>query len=367
MPANLRTLARCVLCCALAGAVARAEIAVVSSSSASLEGRIAWFSEAQSGDVAPERTARLLSTMNDVRYCALDPLAGEFFASHGFGDNPHGVGVWSESASGDAIPPLRDLGGGVSQIQSPQGVAVDPIHDEQLVVTFDSFVAAYSRTQDGGAFQPLRTLSLPTLNGQWRGLFLDLDRDELYVAFSSFDATPGAVYVYERTATGLATPLRVLAGAATMLSQPQGIFVDLEHDELVVAEAAGPAVSVFARDADGDVAPLRRLAGATTLIDFPRGVVVTRDDELLVTNQHQTDPAGYGLLVFPRLADADQAPARTVTGIAAAFPLLEASQIVGVTSTRATACASGFAGSTHWIFFDGFETGGTSDWSLVAP
>ena len=50
--------------------------------------------------------------------------------------------------------------------------------------------------------------------------------------------------VYARTASGNAAPLRTIQGAATGLSGPISVAVDLDHDELAVANGGLPSAQV---------------------------------------------------------------------------------------------------------------------------
>jgi hypothetical protein len=65
-------------------------------------------------------------------------------------------------------------------------------------------------------------------------------QDELYIADAGFDS----ILVYPRTATGNTAPLRKIIGAATGLTGPGFLAVDLVHNELVVANLIGASITV---------------------------------------------------------------------------------------------------------------------------
>src|SRR2546427_1762605 len=88
------------------------------------------------------------------------------------------------------------------------------------------------------------------------GIFYDHIHDEIVVPV----ALGGAILTLPGDAAGDAPPKRVLQGPKTGISQPDTVFVDLEHDELIV-ESGDDAVLVFPRTAQGDVAPTRRIGG----------------------------------------------------------------------------------------------------------
>ena len=96
-------------------------------------------------------------------------------------------------------------------------------------------------------------------------------QDELFVSNSNSNA----ITVYARTASGNTAPIRVLQGAATGLSSPSGLAVDLVNDELIVANKTVPySVTIYPRTASGNTAPLRTIIGNLTTLDDPRGVAV---------------------------------------------------------------------------------------------
>jgi len=96
-------------------------------------------------------------------------------------------------------------------------------------------------------------------------------QDELFVT----NFNNNSVTVYSRTASGDTAPLRTLSGAATGLSQPAGVALDLTNNELVVANDNINLVTVYTRTATGNTAPLRTLTGAATGLTGLFGVAVT--------------------------------------------------------------------------------------------
>ena len=60
-------------------------------------------------------------------------------------------------------------------------------------------------------------------------------------------------------------PSRVIKGPSSTLKNPTGVSLDLENNELWVANFGTHAATVFSLDADGDARPLRSIRSA------PRG------------------------------------------------------------------------------------------------
>src|SRR3989441_6647777 len=109
------------------------------------------------------------------------------------------------------------------------------------------------------------------------GIFYDPIHDEIVVPV----ALGGAILTLPGDAAGDAPPKRILQGPRTGIVQPDTLFVDLEHDELIV-ESGDDAVLVFPRTAYGDVAPTRRIGGPNSGVsniyrlatDSKRGCIV---------------------------------------------------------------------------------------------
>src|SRR5262249_57326935 len=94
------------------------------------------------------------------------------------------------------------------------------------------------------------------LSRTMHGIFYDSIHDEIVVPV----ALGGAVLTLPGDAAGDAPPKRTLQGPKTGIVQPDTVYVDLVHDELIV-ESGDESVLVFPRDARGDVAPKRRIGG----------------------------------------------------------------------------------------------------------
>ena len=63
--------------------------------------------------------------------------------------------------------------------------------------------------------------------------------------------------IFSTSANGDAAPTRVLKGPKTHIKNPTGVFLDLENDELWVANFGNHSATVYKRGASGNVAPLR--------------------------------------------------------------------------------------------------------------
>ena len=144
------------------------------------------------------------------------------------------------------------------------------------------------------------------------GIFYDHIHDEIVVPV----ALGGAILTLPGDAAGDAPPKRVLQGPKTGISQPDTVFVDLEHDELIV-ESGDDAVLVFPRTAQGDVAPSRRIGGPNSGVSNIYGLATdSKRDCIIVANRvdgpgRQSDDA---ILVFNRLDNGDPKPRTKISG-----------------------------------------------------
>jgi hypothetical protein len=142
------------------------------------------------------------------------------------------------------------------------------------------------------------------------GIFYDEVHDEIVVPV----ALGGAVLTLPGDAAGDAPPKRVLQGPKTGIVQPDTIYVDLKHDELIV-ESGDDAVLVFPRTAQGDVPPSRRIGGPNSGVSNIYGLAAGRDC-LVVANRVDTGgrASDDAILVFNRLDNGDPKPKTKISG-----------------------------------------------------
>ncbi len=273
----------------------------------SLGNSVTVYPRTASGNIAPLRTLAGPATgLDSPMRLVVDTINNELLVANLFS-----ITVYPRAASGDTAP-LRTLSGPATGLNQPRGLVVDTVNNELLVVNLFS-ITVYPRTASGDT-APLRTVS-----GLGTGLDFsssaDADRvhDELVVGNSSFLA-PSSITVYPRTASGNTPPLRTVVGAATGLVGPAGLAVDTLNSELVVVNADGfggnPSITVYPRTANGNVAPLRSLQGPATGLSLPGGVALdAATNELVVTNRNNNS-----ITVYPRTASGNAAPVQTLQG-----------------------------------------------------
>lgn len=144
------------------------------------------------------------------------------------------------------------------------------------------------------------------------GIFYDPIHDEIVVPV----ALSGAILTLRGGANGGDAPIRVIQGSKTGLVQPDTLYVDLEHDE-IMAESGDNSLLVFPRTANGNVDPIRVIKGSSTKIANIFGITVDSTRNLIFvanrigTNSHESED---GVLVFNRTDVGNVTPRQVIAG-----------------------------------------------------
>jgi hypothetical protein len=174
-------------------------------------------------------------------------------------------------------------------------------------------ISAFARLANGNA-KPTRVIAGQTarVSRTMHGIFYDPTHDEIVVPV----ALGGAVLTLPGGADGGSPPLRVLQGPATGLVQPDTLYVDVPHDEMIV-DSGDDSVLVFPRTASGNVAPIRKLGGPRTQIRNIYGMSVDSVHNLIVV-ANRVDTGGRessdGILIFNRTDSGDVSPRAVIAG-----------------------------------------------------
>jgi DNA-binding beta-propeller fold protein YncE len=165
-----------------------------------------------------------------------------------------------------------------------------------------------------GNAKPTRVIAGQTakISRTMHGIFYDLKHDEIVVPV----ALGGAVLTLPGGANGGEPPLRVLQGPRTGLVQPDTLYVDVLHDEMIV-DSGDDSVLVFPRTASGDVEPIRKIGGPKTQIRNIFGMSVDSLHNLIVV-ANRVDTGGRessdGILIFNRTDNGDVSPRAVISG-----------------------------------------------------
>jgi len=273
------------------------------------------------GDASPVRTIR--TGLNQPHSLGVDLLKRELFVANNlFGVQGASINVYALDANFPADTPVRRIAGPRTLLNRPAGIAVDSVHRELYVANDlgagSSSIAVFPLGGDGNVV-PLRVIQGPHtgLAGPL-GLALDLVHDEVFVG-NYKTLSGGSITVFPRTASGNVAPLRTLQGERTGFNNPQGIALDLARDEMIVANSSFATLSpgsvlVFPRTASGDVGPSRQLAGPVTGLCNPIGLVFDRVNAMLVVaNSHASSAVcDASITTFPITASDDTPPKRRI-------------------------------------------------------
>jgi DNA-binding beta-propeller fold protein YncE len=281
---------------------------------------------------------------------ALDEERGEVLLSN---DNGSGQSIeayhvdFPASRSDRVTEPLRKIAGPKTDLGDICGLAISPEFNEIFKVSGEgnSELGVFPIDANGDV-EAVRWL--PTSHGAW-GVFLERKFDELFVTIEHVNR----IAVYRRTAQLTDDAVRFIQGPKTELADPHGIYVDLDTNEIYVAnhghwhsvesgevflqegsvppELKGrrksyfdlvrplapstgkfllPSITVYARTAHGDVAPLRVIRGAKTGLNLPLGVFLDTVSRQIVVANGGDD----ALLFFDAHASGDVAPVRVIKG-----------------------------------------------------
>jgi hypothetical protein len=252
-----------------------------------------WSREAK-GNVSADRT---LAAPHRAFGVAVDEDAKELYLSI---EHPPAVVVYPKAAQGNAVP-LRILEGDKTQLADVHGMALDPKNQLLYVVNQGATVSSmddmywmyWARDVKPGA----PTVEWTPSGDQWKTT----------IAGSGKFMLP-SITVYPLKANGDTAPMRMIQGPKTLLDWPTHISLDLEHNELFVANTVTDEILVFHASDNGNVAPFRILKGPHTGLQIPHGVFVdTKNDEVVVANF-----GGHSSTVYRRDASGDTPPLRTI-------------------------------------------------------
>jgi hypothetical protein len=197
-------------------------------------------------------------------------------------ERPREIVVYKRTATGSDAP-LRIIRGPSTGLGDPHGIFFDGTNNEILVANHGN----------NGGREPAPTQSV--------------EEDETdKIVGGRFD--PPSITVYPGEAKGDVAPIRKIQGAKTGLNWPMALDIDLQHNEIAVANNGDSSIRIFRRTDAGDVAPVRVITGARTGIKGPMGVTFdVKNDEIWVANY-----GDHTALVFSRTAAGNVAPKRVI-------------------------------------------------------
>jgi DNA-binding beta-propeller fold protein YncE len=301
----------------------------------------ARVAQAASSDLSQRKPVRMIrDPYAAYSAVAVDPAHNEVVLTD---ENLFNLWVYDRTAptpSSGSTEPKRIIGGLNTKIEFQCGLYIDPANGDIYAVNNDTIdtLVVFSRKAVGDV-APDRELHTP--HGTF-GIAVDEAAKELFLTVQH----DNAIVVFNKSATGVEAPLRVVQGDHTALADPHGMALDSKNNLLYVtnhgsthqvrppaagaprrAEIAGwpltrddavpgsgkilpPSITVYPKDVKGDQTPLRVIQGPRTQMDWPTAIAVDPDrNEIFVAND-----GGNSVLVFDASAAGDVAPIRVLKG-----------------------------------------------------
>jgi DNA-binding beta-propeller fold protein YncE len=304
---------------------AQADILVGNFGNTSVAQRLQGFADNANGNAAPiRRIGGSLATALTPVYPTYDAQAEVIYVADFYGQR---VSVFPLAANGD-VPAPRSFTSPI--MGQPRSVAVDPVHDEVLMVVSNCCVASFPRNASG-AVAAIRSIQWGGSAGSLTGL--DNPGQLIYlpatdeVAVSDYrniagGGSAGEILIFPRIASGNAAPTRIISGAATRLDNYAGrMAYDAARNELYVVATTQDVggnvdrIVTFDANANGNAMPLRVIEGANAGLINVGGLAFDAGHDLLyvVNGSYNAVPA---ILAFPRLANGNVSPLRSITGAA---------------------------------------------------
>jgi sugar lactone lactonase YvrE len=163
-----------------------------------------------------------------------------------------------------------------------------------------------------GTATPVRTIDTPSL---YTPTAMAIDSSgSLYTV----NPNDGDLYVYANTASGVATPTRIISGSLTQLDLSEGVAVDASGNIYVASAFIGAsnatgAVYVFSPTANGNAAPIRTITNANGLF---LGEGIDASGNLYLSLDTIAVPYTGAIVEYAAGANGAAMPTRTIIGTA---------------------------------------------------
>jgi hypothetical protein len=247
--------------------------------------QIAFFARMAKENTPPNRVLAgqktlLARTMHDIRY---DAIHDEFIVNNPFA---YAVLVFRGGANGEE-PPIRVIQGPKTQLGGSSRLEMDAVNNE-ILVPEGGRVLVFDRMANGDV-APKRILNNAGSGG---GIVADTVHNLLILGSGGNNRNPGAIRIYNRTASGDDKPLRIIKGPRTgiiralqmQVTEP-GWIVMTQPGESGTFDPGNTFVGIWSIEDNGDVPPRWKLAGPKSSLIKPRGVgIVPQHKEILVAD-----------------------------------------------------------------------------------
>jgi hypothetical protein len=188
--------------------------------------RMAKTNEPPTRVVAGQKTL-LARTMHDIRY---DEENDEFLVTNQFGQ---ALLTFRGAADGEE-PPIRVINGSKTQLQRPDRLDVDTVHDEILVPDIDR-ILVYPRTGNGD-IAPIRMIHGPDTGLDTATLAVDPVNNVIVASVGK------RLLIFNRTDQGNVKPKAIIGGPKTEITRINQIHMYPPKGLIIAAQPGGAGV-----------------------------------------------------------------------------------------------------------------------------
>ena len=207
----------------------------------------------------------LARTMHDIRY---DAVNDEIVVPNQFGQ---AILTFRGAADGEEAP-IRVINGPSTELQRPDRLDIDTVHDEILVPDIDR-ILVYPRTGNGDV-APIRVIHGPD-TGLTNTSTLAVDPVNNVIAASN----RADLLIFNRTDTGNVKPKAVIRGPNTQITRinqiqmypPKGLIIAAQPGGAGVEPKEPVFIGIWSIHDKGNVAPRWKLGGPKSGLKKPRG------------------------------------------------------------------------------------------------
>jgi hypothetical protein len=231
------------------------------------------FAPGAKGDAKPRQTIYGPATMLERPAGIAVDSAGNIYVANSYSQrlNEYRITVYAPNADGNAAP-IRVISGGATNLNTPDGIALDGQGDLGVANVRSSALTIYGAGATGDV-KPIATIHGPRTK---------LSTPEA-VAFDStgqiYALDSGAVIEFKPGARRDQKPARTIMGNKTGLEYASDFALDAESNVFVTVDGIDSGssvigVNVYSQGAHGNVPPARRISGAKTELMAPTGIAV---------------------------------------------------------------------------------------------
>jgi len=257
------------------------------------------YAKGSKGDAAP--TAVIGGSNTGLTYpigIAVDSSRNIYVTDH----SSSSVTVYPPLGSSTGLlneAPLATIGGSITGLISPAGIALDS--GGKIYVADNGATSVFVYQVLGSSTGPLNEAPIATISGSITGLkspqgvAVDSTVGDIYVA----DNGAASVFVYSAlgSSTGLLNeaPIAKISGSITGLKDPAGVAVDSSRN-IYAADLSADSVFVYSSGSNGNVAPVATISGSNTGLLGPVGIALDSTGKIYVADSNADSVYVYSAL-----------------------------------------------------------------------